>query len=543
MIQRSQPSSTPEPLQLSSEEIRRRKDWLGLSAEDEASVLEVDALLDKHIEGLIKNMYDHFLSFKETRSFFPNEETLSRARNAQESYFRRLTKGNYGDDYVRDRLRIGAAHHRIDLDPKWYLGAYSRVFGYLLPILAESLDRERLAASLSALLKVVFFDMGLAIETYNAGREAAIRRHRDAVAELETERRVTKTLLENSPIGIVKLDKSLTLIECNQAFLDMAGLVSQEDLKGLPLLKACPFVPAEPFHQVIEGDRPYQASGEEINFTRDPAGARTYWDWAAWSMRDETGTTSGLMAVFVSATDRVALQEQREDFVATLTHDLKTPILAANRAVKLLIEGDFGQVSEAQASILETIFQSNESMYKMVQTLLDVYRYDSGAKRLKLGLHDLAALALRLVNELEPLARAKGVRLEARLPQEHADVSCDEEEIRRVLQNLVDNSLKFTPPGGTITVMMSQSAGETTLSVADSGKGIREEDMPKLFQRFWQAASSGRYYASTGLGLYLCRKIIELHGGRIWCESQPGRGSTFSFSIPSAACRTQVSSA
>ena len=107
-------------------------------------------------------------------------------------------------------------------------------------------------------------------------------------------------------------------------------------------------------------------------------------------------------------------------------------------------------------------------------------------------------------------------------------MSCDEDEIRRVIQNLIDNSLKFTASGGTITVIMRQN-GNTKITVSDSGKGVPEENKSKLFQRFWQAGSTGRYYASTGLGLYLSRRIVEAHGGKIWCESTLGKGSDFTF--------------
>jgi signal transduction histidine kinase len=99
------------------------------------------------------------------------------------------------------------------------------------------------------------------------------------------------------------------------------------------------------------------------------------------------------------------------------------------------------------------------------------------------------------------------------------------------VQNLIDNSLKFTPGGGSITVTLNQLETLTTVSVTDTGKGIPEENRPKLFQRFWQAGSTGRYYASTGLGLYLCRRIIEGHGGKIWCKDTKGPGTTFCFEL------------
>jgi PAS domain S-box-containing protein len=256
------------------------------------------------------------------------------------------------------------------------------------------------------------------------------------------------------------------------------------------------------------------------------------------ALKDESGNILGFSKVTRDVTERKKsddalkrLMEQREDFVATLTHDLKTPVLAANRAMKIMLEGDFGQVSDEQASVLQTILDSNNAMYSLVTTLLDVYRYDSGAKQLSVSLHDLSAAIDNLVKELRPFAQSREITIENLLPPVLAPVVCDLEEIRRVVQNLLDNALKYTQAGGHVMVQLEQSPGTTTVLVRDNGKGISNADKDKLFQRFWAPAASGRNYASTGLGLYLCRKIVELHGGRIWCESQVGTGSTFCFTL------------
>ncbi|MBX9692309.1 MAG: PAS domain-containing sensor histidine kinase [Cyanobacteria bacterium] len=265
----------------------------------------------------------------------------------------------------------------------------------------------------------------------------------------------------------------------------------------------------------------------------------TFWaDVIITVLKDESGQVIGFSNVTRDITDRKQaedavkhLMHQREDFVATLTHDLKTPVLAANRAVKFLIEGEFGALTDEQVSILQTILQSNEAMYSLVSTLLEVYRYDSGAKQIVIALHDLANATKNLIQELSPLARSSEIKMSVILPNAATPVPCDAAEIRRVVQNLLDNALKFTKPGGEIEVRMDQSGETTTIAVRDTGKGISDEDKPKLFQRFWTPPASGRCYCGTGLGLYLCRKIVELHGGTIWCESMRGVGSTFSFTI------------
>jgi signal transduction histidine kinase len=519
---------------LSEQEAARRKSWLELGESDERIIkAEIDPIIEERVDELMTMMYEHFLAFDETRSYFPDEAILKRARDAQRQYFLRLTKGNYDEAYVRDRLRIGSTHHRIELDPKWYLGAYNRALLLILPALVERLkaDPPRLSKALLAFLKLMFFDMGLAIESYMSAKESAIRKHRDMIRELQTEQRVTKSIMENAPIGIVSLSREFTCLECNDEFLEIIKSDSRKDSIGKSLFELAPHLDRATFTSVIESGKPYGRTADLLRLTKSRTSEDTYWDWATWPVKDESGKVSGLVAMFSNATDRVLLQQQREDFVATLTHDLKTPVLATNRAVKFLLEGDFGELSSSQKEVLETLLQSNTSLYTLVQTLLDVYRFDSGVKELHIKECNLATMITQLVTEIMPLAQEKGVDLRATLPSDARDTRCDEDDIRRVVQNLVDNSLKFTPSGGCITVSMIQSGEKTTISVADTGKGIPEENKPKLFQRFWQAGSTGRYYASTGLGLYLCRRIVEAHGGSIWCESTVGQGSTFHFQI------------
>lgn len=524
-------------INLSQKEIESRKRWLCLSEEDEEKISCIKPALQEHIDQVIEELYDHFLSMDEPRSFFPDERTLERVKQSQKSYFSRLVEGNYGEEYVENRLKVGSTHFKIDLDPKWYLGAYSRVISLLLPSLYQTCQIQNISLvdTVSSLIKIVFFDVTLAIEAYHKAREDAIKMHRDIMNELETERRVTRSILEGSPVAIVRLSPELNCIEFNNEFYDMLDIGKREAVTGRSLLDLMPKLDTTPFSEVLETGKPFRQDARALNVTRSEHNAAiTYWDLAIWPVRDVKSEIIGIIAMFGSATERVLLQQQREDFVATLTHDLKTPILAANRAVKLLMEGDFGNITDAQITILQTIHESNEALYKLVTTLLDVYRFDSGAKNLHLVHRELSTMIIKLLDELKPLANQKNIELTCHLPEnaESMKILCDIEEFRRLFQNVVDNALKYTNSGGKIDVIVSGDDDKWTFQVKDTGRGIAADDMPKLFQRFWQAAnSSGRYYASTGLGLYLCRKIVELHGGQIWCESKLGEGSMFSFTI------------
>lgn len=547
-------SSTPQHLE--GNEVEKRKEWLEFEKIEQWHYEVIDELLEKNVDALMDNMYEHFLRFEETRKFFPSKEILERAKNAQKQYFLKLAKGSYDTRYVDDRLRVGHTHHRIELDPKWYIGAYNRAVSWLLPLLMNRMDGKdgvlpiakeadtqaaRTEASLS-LLKLIFFDMGLAIESYIGAKEFALLKQRDAIQELETEKRVTKSILEGAPIGIVSLDEKFHCVECNQEFAKLLSVDSTDQILSKNLFELAPLLPKNQFVSIEQTGIPGQFSAQALNFTQDKNAQISYWDWAVWPVKNSDGAVSGFVAMFSNATDRVQLQQQREDFVATLTHDLKTPVSATNRTVKLLLDGDYGPLDPDQHEILNTVLQSNTALYSLVMTLLDVYRFDSGVKEMDMRVCNLSATVTQLVTEIMPLARERQVNLRAVLPVEAVILTCDTDEIRRVVQNLVDNSLKFTAPGGAVTVSLSQDGSATTLSVADTGKGIAEENMSKLFQRFWQAGSSGRYYASTGLGLYLARKIVEAHGGRISCQSTIGKGSTFQFFLPNQPAVTNTAS-
>ncbi len=521
-------------LTLNADEVELRKRWLEFSASDEEMIaLELDKLVAAHIDELIVAMYEHFLTFEETRSYFPNDQILKRAQAAQKDYFVRFTKGNYNTEYANDRLRVGATHHRIDLDPKWYIGAYNRVLGWFLPKVIEtySADPDKLGKAISALMKLVFFDMGLAIDCYISAKERALRQHIDAIRELETEKRVTKSILENSPVGIISLNRDMICLECNDKFVEQIDADSRADIISKSLSEFAPALTPQVFDEVLRSGQFSKFSGAPLRLSKRISTENKYWDWLAWPIKDSVGNVTGLVAMFTDTTASVLLQQQREDFVATLTHDLKTPVSATNRAVRFLLDGDFGPVADSQLEVLETILQSNTALYSLVQTLLDVYRFDSGVKEFHFKSCSIISLISALVSEIMPLAKEKGVTITTVLPEQAAEVRCDQDEIRRLIQNLIDNSLKFTPDGGTITITLSQNDNRTLVCVSDTGKGIPEENRPKLFQRFWQAGSTGRYYASTGLGLYLCRRIIEGHGGKIWCDENISSGAKFCFEL------------
>ena len=174
-----------------------------------------------------------------------------------------------------------------------------------------------------------------------------------------------------------------------------------------------------------------------------------------------------------------------------------------------------------------------DALTQMVEELLELSRIESGQAPLRLMPTPLAEIILPPVDRLRPQAERAGIELIVQVPPQVPPVLADAERARLALTNMVHNAVKFTPPGGQITVTAQPSGEDVVLSVEDTGVGISTEDLPRIFERFYKA-DRARSGGGTGLGLAIAKHIVQGHGGRIWAESVEGQGSTFSFSLPVA---------
>jgi len=249
---------------------------------------------------------------------------------------------------------------------------------------------------------------------------------------------------------------------------------------------------------------------------------------------DGAGGRAGGVAIVRDVTAQKETERLREDFVATLTHDLRTPLLAAVQTLNFALEGQYGPLSDDQQAIFLALAESQREVLSLIESLLAIYRYEAGRVQLRPEPTDLAAFVEQCLGDIQPLAAARAQSLTVAQPDSPLPVvAVDRQQLRRVLLNLADNAVKFTPTGGRIRVELHSSGPTVEVAVHDTGRGIPPERRAELFSRFAQGSGYG---TGTGLGLYLCRQIVEAHGGRIWAESQPGLGSTFRFTLPVAAC-------
>jgi signal transduction histidine kinase len=221
---------------------------------------------------------------------------------------------------------------------------------------------------------------------------------------------------------------------------------------------------------------------------------------------------------------------ERRDMVANISHDLRSPLASIRANLETLLLKDGELEPGERRGFLEAALRNVDGFHRLVEELFELARLESGQARPRLESFHPGELAQDVVLKLRPRAEAAGVRLDSELPAELPPAHGELGLIERLLTNLIENALAFTPAGGSVKVSLAAEEGGTRVSVADTGSGIAPEDLPHIFERFYRAdRSRGRSTGGAGLGLAIARQIAELHGSRLVVESSPGRGSRFHF--------------
>ncbi len=220
----------------------------------------------------------------------------------------------------------------------------------------------------------------------------------------------------------------------------------------------------------------------------------------------------------------------RDELLAILSHDLRSPLCSVLAGADLLTKhSERGTDFKASQRYISSIQRSANGMLRLINDLLDAERFASGNMQLAPGKHDLRELVQLAVVSLEPMAISKAQVLSADLPPLPVYVSCDNERIMQVMTNLLGNALKFTPEGGAVVISVTSAAGRGQVSVSDTGPGIAAAERDRIFERFSRLPSPER--SGLGLGLWIAKKIIAAHEGRLWVASAVGEGSVFSFAL------------
>ena len=223
----------------------------------------------------------------------------------------------------------------------------------------------------------------------------------------------------------------------------------------------------------------------------------------------------------------------KSEFLANMSHELRTPLNAVLGFSEILLDATMNLTSGERTEFLRNIHSSGQHLLGLINDILDLAKIEAGKMELHAEEMPVAEALQEVTSILEPMARQQGLQLIMAGLADVGVIMADRSKFKQVLYNLLSNAVKFTPPPGQITITVKDSPEHLTVSVHDTGIGMKEEDLPKLFREFEQIDGSyTRRYQGTGLGLALCRRFVEMHGGRIWAESHFGKGSTFTFTIP-----------
>jgi len=242
----------------------------------------------------------------------------------------------------------------------------------------------------------------------------------------------------------------------------------------------------------------------------------------------------GTFVVLHDITREKMVERIKTEFVSLAAHQLRTPLAAIKWTLRMLLDGDLGEITAEQREFIEKTYQSNERMIALINDLLDVTRIEEGRYLYKPSFAQFESIVQFVINSLKEEVQKKGIKFEFKKPiKKLPKVKIDVEKIRLTINNLLDNAIRYTPLGGGITVSLSRLKHEIEFSIKDTGVGIPKDQQARVFTKFFRGANVMRLATEgTGLGLFITKNIIEAHGGKIWFESEENKGTTFYFTLP-----------
>ena len=244
----------------------------------------------------------------------------------------------------------------------------------------------------------------------------------------------------------------------------------------------------------------------------------------------ESEKEKSYIAVIRDVTYQKETERLRDDFIATLTHDLRTPLLATLSGLDFILNKSLGEITPEQSNLFQAMKKSSEDMLGLVNALLEVYKYEAGKTYLCKTKFDILKLTQECKEELNPLAQKYDIQMNIKCNENELFVNADKNEIRRVITNLIGNAIKHSQESSKIEIDINKDNKDLKFDVIDDGIGLSKDDCNKLFNRFSQGTNQKRS-SSTGLGLYLSRQIIEAHNGKIYVDSKINKGSKFTFEL------------
>lgn len=370
---------------------------------------------------------------------------------------------------------------------------------------------------------------------------------------LKNSRTLYHSLVENLPVHVWRTDRQGRFTFGNEHLCDFLG-VTQEDFLGHSAADFFTRIVAENFagndRHVLETGDPF----EDIEVYETLSGRRGYQQTLKSAFHDAQGRVLGVQSISWDVTERQRAEEKMrriqaeqrrtnrdllsknqeiQNFYHTLSHELKTPLTSAREFVAIILDGLAGDTNPTQREYLHIVLESCNQLRVCINDLLDATRLETGKLSIELKPAALDELLERAVTTLQSRAAGKDLALHCDCAPGLPEILIDEHRITQVITNLLNNAVKFTRTGGSITVSAGVVGDVVEVSVRDTGSGIPADQIEHIFDRLYQVKNGdATTEQGVGLGLYICRELVRLHGGDIRVASAPGRGSTFTFTLP-----------
>jgi PAS domain S-box-containing protein len=345
-------------------------------------------------------------------------------------------------------------------------------------------------------------------------------------AVLERERSVA--ILGNVADGIVAVDRDGHVVLWNAAAEQITGVAASE---------AHGRAPSEVLQRSLDPDETSEEGRGLIQIQR--GGEEIWLSVSEAVMRDPAGAVAGRIYAFRDVSADRLVEQLKSGFVSTVSHELRAPLTSIYGFAETLLREDVGFSDEERRTFLGYVATEAQRLTGIVDALLSVARLEAGDLQVQLAPTDLRDVVTDVVSTAQREV-ANGRRFVIDVPEEPLDASADREKVRQILANLVDNAVKFSPQGGTVTVAARKTADAVQVRVVDEGSGVPHGEQERIFRKFYRADVAGSYTGGTGLGLFIARGLASAMGGRLWMDSEADHGASFVFELPTEAARSDV---
>jgi PAS domain S-box-containing protein len=358
------------------------------------------------------------------------------------------------------------------------------------------------------------------------------------IDQILAEKRKSEAIVASMTDGIIVTDGRGRIMHVNGVVAGLFGIDAAKSA-GAPVAQV---IPDARIREMLERHGHGRATGKDaavrtLEFERD--GKTLFFRPAVSMIAAGEGTANGVLLILQDVTQFKELDRMKSEFIATLSHEFRTPVTSIGMSVDILNRGILGPLNDRQKELIDAARQDCVRLTKLARELLQLSKLESGRAQLRNEELDPAVAIEQILRPLQVQFSEKGVSLDMDLSASLPHLIADEQALASVLTNLATNALKHTDPGGTVVVRACEDDGALLVTVRDSGHGIPAEHLASIFDRFVQVKQSSESTpGSVGLGLAIAKEIVEGYGGTIWAESEPGRGSSFHVRLPALARQT-----